>query len=298
MKVLLTGATGFLGKSILGEKLKNLTLFTLSRTSGDYMISLERDIPKFKQSFDMVIHAAGKAHTVPKTELEKKQFYSINVIGTENLLKGLEEVMVPKRFVFISSVAVYGLEKGNDINEKYPLLAKDPYGLSKIEAEELVRKWCDDNQVICTIFRLPLLVGKKPPGNLGAMVKAINKGYYFNVGGGTARKSMVLANDVANFILKVAPLGGTYNLTDGIHPSFGELSLAISKNKKEQFNLPLSVAEIAGKIGDFVGGRFPFNTSKIKKMTSDLTFDDLKARSLLSWQPESVLDYVEKENLY
>ncbi|MEO8255310.1 MAG: NAD-dependent epimerase/dehydratase family protein, partial [Flavobacterium sp.] len=204
---------------------------------------------------------------------------------------------LPGSFLFISSVAVYGLEKGNDINEGYPLNAIDPYGLSKIEAEKLVENWCNKNQVICSILRLPLLVGKKPPGNLGAMIKAINKGYYFNIGGGIAKKSMVLAKDVASFILTVAPIGGIFNLTDGLHPNFRELSLAISKNKKQQFSLSIYAAKVMGLAGDLLGDRAPINSFKIKKITSDLTFDDSKARKLLNWKPQSILEYLKKEDL-
>ncbi|MCV9927435.1 NAD-dependent epimerase/dehydratase family protein [Flavobacterium sp. LS1R49] len=296
MKILLTGSSGFLGK-ILKNNFVNDEVLELNRKNGNFQYALEKEIPCFNHFFDLIIHCAGKAHSVPKTEIDKQEFYNVNVIGTVNLLKGLENSGLPNRFVFISSVSVYGLSSGNNINEDYPLLAKDPYGSSKIEAEELVQKWCNDNKVICTILRLPLLVGKKPPGNLGSMVKAINKGYYFNIGGGAARKSMVLAKDVASFISIVAPLGGIYNLTDGVHPSFNTLSLAISKNQKEQFNLPLPIAKLIGKIGDFLGNKTPVNTQKIKKITLDLTFDDSKARTLLNWKPQSVLDYLENESL-
>lgn len=298
MNILLTGSNGFLGRSILNEILVNNNIFTLSRNSGDYKILLQNEIPRFKTYFDVVIHSAGKAHCIPKTDTEKKEFYNVNVLGTLNLLKGLEKSGLPKQFVFISSVSVYGQEVGTNIDEEHPLLAKDPYGLSKIEAEKLVEKWCNDNQVLLTILRLPLLVGKKAPGNLGAMVKAIQKGYYFNIGGGMAKKSMVLTKDVACFISKAAPFGGIYNLTDGIHPSFSQLSFEISKKKKQQFNLPLFVAKIIGKIGDIIGSKSPINSSKVKKITSDLTFDDSKARKLLEWNPKSVLDYLKYENLY
>lgn len=298
MNILLTGANGFLGKSILKETSEINFVSTLSRNSSDYTISLENEIPNFKNQFDIIIHAAGKAHSIPKTEYEKKEFYDVNVSGTLNLLKGLEKSGLPKKFVFISSVSVYGQETGNNINEEHPLLAKDPYGISKIKAEVLVQKWCDDNQIICSILRLPLLVGKKPPGNLGSMVKAIDKGYYFNIGGGKAKKSMVLVEDVTGFILKVAPVGGIYNLTDGVHPNFDQLSFEISKNKKHQFNLPFSIAGVIGKIGDILGSKAPINSLKVKKITSELTFDDSKARKLLGWKPESVLNYLKHENLY
>ncbi len=299
MDILLTGGNGFLGKIIFRFLEYDYEIKTLSRTYGDYKASLEKEIPIFKEKFDLVVHTAGKAHSVPKTEEEKKQFQDVNVTGTLNLLRGLEKKGIPKQFVFISSVSVYGQEFGREIDEEFPLVAKDSYGTSKIQAEDLVSEWCRSNIVVCTILRLPLLVGKKPPGNLGAMLKAIDKGYYFNIDGGKARKSMVLAEDVAAFIPKVAHVGGTYNLTDGVHPNFKEMSIAISKQKKKKtpLNITLFIAKIMGYVGDLLGDKAPINSPKIKKITSDLTFDDSKARELLDWKPQSVLEYLNNNSL-
>jgi len=299
VEILVTGSNGFLGKSIVKELSSIYNVISLSRTSGDYVVSLENEIPEFIEKFDLVIHAAGKAHSIPRTLIDKKQFFDVNVLGTQNLLKGLTKVGVPKQFVFISSVSVYGQESGNAINETHTLESKDPYGLSKIEAEKLVTNWSEQNNVICTILRLPLLVGENPPGNLGAMQRAIDRGYYFNIGGGKARKSMVLVKDVADFISKVATIGGTYNLTDGVHPNFYELSNAISKqkNKKTIYNLPLFIAKLMGFLGDLLGAKAPINSLKLRKITSDLTFDDNKARKFLGWKPQKVLEYFEKNKI-
>lgn len=299
MDILLTGGNGFLGKIIFRFLENDYEIKTLSRTYGDYKASLEKEMPIFKEKFNLVVHTAGKAHSVPKTEEEKKQFQDVNVTGTLNLLRGLEKKGIPKQFVFISSVSVYGQEFGMEIDEEFPLLAKDSYGTSKIHAEELVSDWCRSNIVVCTILRLPLLVGKKPPGNLGAMLKAIDKGYYFNIDGGKARKSMVLAEDVAAFIPKVASVGGIYNLTDGVHPNFKELSIAISKQRKKKtpLNITIFIAKIMGYIGDLLGEKAPINSPKIKKITSDLTFDDSKAKELLDWNPQSVLEYLNNNSL-
>lgn len=296
MNVLLTGANGFLGKIIIKRLEKEYQILALSRNHGEYQVCLDKQIPNFHHVFEMVVHAAGKAHSMPKTEDERKQFHDVNVIGTSNLLKGLEKIGLPKQVVFISSVSVYGQELGKDINEGHQLEAKDPYGLSKIRAEILVTEWCKKQDVVCTILRLPLLVGENPPGNLGAMIKAIDKGYYFNIGGGKARKSMVLAEDVASFIPIVAPVGGIYNLTDGVHPDFYELSAVISKqkNKKTPYNLPLFMAKMIGFIGDMLGDKAPINSLKLKKITSDLTFDDTKARQILGWKPQGIIEWYGK----
>lgn len=296
IKILLTGSTGFLGNNIYRDLSKSTEIITLSRSSATITADLSKEIIKLP-SVELVIHCAGKAHCIPTTAAEIQEFFQVNVKGTENLLKSLQLCSVlPKYFVFISSVSVYGLETGVGITEEYPLLAKDAYGLSKIEAEELVIDWCKRNNVVCTILRLPLLVGKNPPGNLGDMIKAIDKGYYFNIGGGKAKKSMVLVHDVALFIPIVAVTGGVYNLTDGAHPSFKELSLTllIQKNRKKVYNLPLFIAKAIGCLGDLLGDKAPLNSLKIKKITSDLTFDDSKVRLLLNWDPEAVVNYLKK----
>lgn len=294
MNILITGSTGFLGSIIRNVLQNNYSIFGLSRSNTEYNIQLQNNIPVFIEDFNIVIHSAGKAHIIPKCDKENSEFFEVNVQGTQNLLKGIElSKVLPKRFIFISTVAVYGIDQGENINENTPLLANDSYGKSKIQAEKLVLEWCQKNNVICTILRLPLLVGENPPGNLGAMINGINKGYYFNIAGGRARKSMVLANDVANIVLKASEIGGIYNLTDGYHPNFYELSNAVAKRngKKRLFNMPLFIAKNIALVGDLVGLKFPLNSYKLKKITTDLTFDDSKARKALGWKPNKVLDY-------
>jgi len=291
MKIVLTGSTGFLGQIIL-RQFKKKELLTIGRSNTSIVCDLSTYIPELPFS-DLVIHSAGKAHSIPKTPHQKREFFDVNVTGTRNLLKGLEQSpALPKSFVFISSIAVYGLDKGENINENHMLDAKDPYGLSKIQAEEIIQEWCLKNNVICTILRLPLLVGQNPPGNLGAMIKGIRKGYYFNIAGGNARKSMVIAEDVASFILPVSDIGGVYNLTDGYHPNFKELSTVIAQqlNKRIPGNIPKWFAQSLAKAGDMIGLKFPVNSNKLDKITSDLTFDDTKAREAFGWKPRQVLE--------
>lgn len=289
MDILLTGASGFLGTVIQNELFKEKVI-SVGRVNSDVLWDLSTTTDQELPAIDLVIHAAGKAHSVPKTKEEKEQFFNVNVSGTKNLLDKLEKNL-PKAFVFISSVSVYGKSTGICIDENTPLLATDAYGQSKIQTEELVINWCKQHTVICTIFRLPLIIGKNAPGNLGAMIKGIDKGYYLNIAGGKARKSMVLATDVAKTILKSSKIGGIYNLTDGVHPSFEMLSTAIAKNRKK--NKPLNVPEWliypVAKLGDLLGEKAPLNSSKLKKITTDLTFDDNKARRFINWNPNPVL---------
>ncbi len=292
MEILLTGAQGFLG-SILKDKLSSShNLYSLSRNSSCYACDLSVDIPVFENIyFDLVIHAAGIAHIASNNHIESNQFYNVNVLGTENLLKGLEKSGVPLMFVFISTVAVYGESNGSLITESSELKAVDPYGKSKLDAEKLVLDWCKEFNVLCTILRLPLVVAINPPGNLGSMIYGIKRGFYFNIGGGGAKKSMVLATDVAKYILKSAEVGGIYNLTDGYHPSVSELSHHIAKllKKKKPLNLPYWLAKTLAIFGDFFGSKALINSVKLRKIISNLTFDDSKARNTFGWDPTPVL---------
>ena len=178
------------------------------------------------------------------------------------------------------------------IDENHPLNAKDPYGYSKICAEQIVSKWCEKRNIIYTILRLPLIVGNDAPGNFKLMIGAIKKGYYFNIDNGKAKKSMVLTSDIAKILPSVASIGGIYNLTDGYHPSFKELSLLIAKKlgKHVPYSLPKSLALILGHIGDLVGPNSPITTKKIYNICSELTFSDSKARSAFGWNPSSILE--------
>ena len=123
------------------------------------------------------------------------------------------------------------------------------------------------------------------------MIKGIKRGTYFSIGGGRARKSMVLAEDVAKLIAKCPNVRDIYNLTDGYHPSFAELETMICEQlqRHKPFNMPLGLAKLLGKIGDFIPV-FPVNSDTINKITEDLTFSDLKARQELGWNPSRVID--------
>ena len=291
MKILLTGASGFLGKTIHNAFDNSTEITTLGRSSdADVNCDLSTQIPILPM-VEMVIHAAGKAHVVPKNEEERMDFDKVNIQGTRNLLIALENNVSLKKIVFISSVAVYGLIKGTDIKEDAPLQATDAYGKSKIAAEKLIIDWCTARNIDYYILRLPLIAGKNAPGNLGAMVKGIKSGKYLSIGKGAATKSIVLDNDIAKFIPTIKGASGIYNLTDGYHPSFRELENKIAKfyNKRNPTSFPFFTIKLLAIAGDLIGAKFPLNSNKLNKITSTLTFNDSKAREVLQWTPQEVL---------
>lgn len=293
MKCLLTGGSGFLGKYLVKTLQSKGELIQLGRTSQvDIVADFSLEVPALPET-DIVVHAAGTAHFLPKTPEEKDLFFRVNVQGTEKLLNRLiENPKPPKTLVFISSVAVYGQESGDLIKEDTPVLGNTPYALSKIKAEELILKWGEKHGVATFILRLPLIVGDNAPGNLGAMQKAIQTGYYFRVGKGESRKSMVLAEDVARLIPSLSGYeGGIYNLTDGVDPRISELdSVIAAKAKKTVKVFPLAMIKPFAKLGDLIP-ILPINTYRLEKLTGQLTFDCNKAKIELNWSPRPVLGW-------
>lgn len=293
MKLLFTGSSGFLGIHLnplfqIVFQLKTMGLMD----EDNYKVNLATTIPNIREQFDVVLHAAGKAHMVPKTESEKNAFFDVNFQGTVNLCKALENSGVPKAFIFISTVAVYGLEFGENITEEHPLNGDTPYALSKIQAEEYLTDWCARNNVTLGIIRPSLIAGPNPPGNLGDMIRGIKTGKYLSIAGGKARKSVLMVEDINRLILPLMEKGGIYNVCDDSQPTFRELEILISKQLglKTPLSIPFWLAKTMALVGDLLGKKAPINSLKLKKITESLTFSNEKAKRELNWQPLNVLE--------
>jgi len=292
-KLLYTGGTGFLGfntKPILDQQYEVTTVGITDR--DEIKANFAKEIPVLPCRYDIVLHAAGKAHINPKTQEEIQSFYDINYQGTVNLCKALEKVGAPKSFIFISTCGVYGIDNGNYVTEDYPLAGEEPYQKSKIMAEEFLAKWCGEHGVILGILRPSLMAGRNAPGNLGAMVNGIKTGKYLSIDHGKARKSILMAEDIAHLVPLVAEKGGVYNVCDDDQPSFGQLEELIAKQlgKRKPISIPYWLAKCIALFGDVVGSWFPLNSQRLEKITMSDTLSNEKAKRELGWKPMSVLE--------
>lgn len=295
MNILITGIHGFVGSQLIPLLKLNYNIYGLdiiNKLNNDIVDTIHWDNLERVPKCDVVLHLAGKAHSIPKTADEEKVFYDVNLGLTKKLCAGLEKTGLPKSFIFVSTVAVYGLEAGENITEETPLNGNTPYALSKIQAEQFLTEWCNRHNVILTILRPSLIAGPNPPGNLGAMINGIKTGKYLSIGGGKARKSVLMVQDIANLIPLAADKGGVYNVCDSQHPSFHELEELICRqlNKSGVISVAFCVAKLLASVGDLLGKYAPINSDKLYKITKSLTFSNEKARSILGWKPLSVLD--------
>ncbi|WP_312390659.1 NAD(P)-dependent oxidoreductase [Chryseobacterium sp.] len=293
MKVLFTGANGFLGKNVIPLlKKKFFDVKTFGTHNADYVYNIVEEIPAFQEKFDIIFHAAGKAHSIPQNKDEEKKFFDVNFEGTKNLCKSLEK-NIPEIFIFISTVAVYGKDFGENINEDFPLEGITPYAKSKIMAEKFLQDWCKNNNVKLFIFRPSLIAGSNPPGNLGDMITAIKGNKYFNIAGGKAKKSVFWVEDFAELTsLALENKGGVYNVCDDFNPDFNEISKKISLllNKANPKSIPFVIAKCLALCGDLLGKKAPINSLRLKKITDDLTFSNIKVKKELGFSASNVME--------
>ena len=292
-KLLFTGGTGFLGRNIKPILDRSYDVTTIGIMEADMIkANFVSGVPELPEKYDIVLHAAGKAHIYPKTEAEKQAFYDVNYKGTINLCKALEKVGVPKSFVFISTLNVYGDVCGNnDTEDSRPLMGDSPYADSKIKAEEYLTNWCKEHNVILGILRPSLHAGKGAPGNLGAMVNGIRTGAYLSIAGGKARKSVLMVDDIAHLVPLVAEKGGVYNVCDDHNPSFGELEATIARQlgKRKPISIPYWMAKCLALVGD-VFSFFPINSRRLEKIVSTDIWSNEKAKRELGWKPMDVIE--------
>lgn len=212
MKVLVTGATGFIGREIVSELSEGeFEIYQIGNSNVKSQFSKEKffkvDITSFEEvceleqlkEADAVIHSAGLAHQFGN--IEKEKFQKTNVEGTKNILE-LAVILKVKHFVLISSTAVYGTEKkfGKNVKVTDESAACRPqtfYAESKLEAEQAAMEVCGQNNINLTIFRLSPVIGEGNAGNVARLVEAIDKKRFLWIGGGENYKSLIYKKDVA-----------------------------------------------------------------------------------------------------
>lgn len=160
MKIVLTGASGFVGSHIL-EEWEDWEILPISLRN--------RSINSEELSgVEAVVHCAALAHQT--TKIEDREYFRVNKDLTIDLARKAKENGV-KHFVFISTTKVYGEGQADVvIDENTPCTPEDPYGESKYEAENMLKEMVDDNFKVC-IIRPPLMYGKRVKGNLDKIMK-------------------------------------------------------------------------------------------------------------------------------
>lgn len=212
MKVLVTGATGFVGGEIVKKLVsENFEVVGTSKTGSsdnvEFIEIVKADITnaiELKETFrdgkfDAVIHSAGLAHQFGNTT--KEQFEKVNVQGTKNVSE-LAVGLGAKHFILISSTAVYGFHQ-NKVDENTECKPDTDYAKSKLDGEKVCLEVCEKNNIKLTIFRLAPVLGEKGIGNVPRLIGAIFKNRFIWVGDGSNKKSLIYVGDISEACLKI-----------------------------------------------------------------------------------------------
>lgn len=203
MKVIVTGATGFVGGALIAEFAARgfETIAVGGPSSSDAAHSIDvgdraavKHLAKEK-GVDAIVHAAGIAHRFGGVSGE--EFHRVNVRGVENVAEVAIELGV-KHFLLLSSTLVYGRRKDiRPVEESDECRPVDAYGRSKLEGEFAARRVCGSAGIALTVFRPAPIIGEASKGNFARLIRAIDRRRFVWVGHGDNFKSVVYVGDVA-----------------------------------------------------------------------------------------------------
>jgi nucleoside-diphosphate-sugar epimerase len=240
---------------------------------------------------------AGELPFLTKKEDEESQYYSINTLGTKNLLQAAAQKKV-RKFIFFSTVKVYGStneKAGKLITEETIPIPDTLYGQSKFDAEKMVisGEYVKDS----TILRLCAVYGPEGRRGLYKLINVLSKGIPLLFPEVYNKRSMVDIRDVIKAAILVAESEKSkqkiYIVSDGNFYSTAQIisliSLALNK-KGTKIVFPLSFLKFLAKLGDLIGivcrSNFPFNSYVLSKIISSAPFSSNKIKKELSFFPE------------
>ena len=261
-KILITGASGFIGSFLVEESLRRgMKVFAgiRSTSSKKYLLDariqfLEMDLSDEKmmtqqfeeQQFDYIIHAAGltKANN-------KKEYFTVNTEGSNNLVNALKQSQsVPEKFIFLSSLAAYGPadnHAGEQVELHHQPFPITTYGKSKLQAEQHLQR---QNNLPFLIFRPTAVYGPKET-DLFIFFNLINRGLEAYIGNKPQKLTFVYVKDLVNLILDALPssvVQRDYFVADGrtySTPELGELTKGFLGKSTLKMKIPTSIIRAA-----------------------------------------------------
>lgn len=289
MKIGLIGASGFVGSHLIDMlKQDGFALLNVDKRSSVYHpeITVIGDVRRINSFSDflvgadvVVLLAAEHRDDVTPVSL----YYDVNVGGMRNVLQVLSEQGI-KRIVFLSSVAIYGLNKKNP-SESHPADPFNHYGKSKWQAEQLLQEWyrVDPDRTV-DIIRPTVIFGERNRGNVYNLLKQISGGHFLMVGKGDNKKSMAYVGNVVSLISylirKEDPGCQVHNYADKPDLSMTELTQTVSKVMERHIpaiHIPYWLGLCGGYCLDVLARlldkKLPISSVRVRKFCATTQFD-------------------------
>ena len=306
MKIQLLGGSGFIGTNLISELIMNHQVTNLDRNDSSKYQSLTQkcDITDKEQLNEqlnysdwLVLLAAEHRDDV----WPREKYYDVNVEGTKNVLKAMAAKGINK-IIFTSSIAIFGLDKENP-NEEHSQDPFNDYGISKWQAEEVLRAWYNERPQERTliIIRPTVVFGVGNKGNVYNLLKQIASGKFLMIGDGMNRKSMAYVKNVSAFIQHCIQKNLTgyqlFNYVDKPDLTMNELvsTAEESLNKKLlPIRIPYALGLFAGKLFDILAiitrKKLPISTIRIKKFCATTQFSSKRVAETGFIAPHKLAD--------
>lgn len=297
-QVLITGATGFIG-SVLHATLQGRAVRRALRKPaaealpGDIIIGdidPDTDWGAALAGVDCVVHLAARTHVMKEAATDPLAAYRrINVETTRHLAQQAVAAGV-RRFVFLSSIKVNGeATLGHPFTEAGAPAPQDAYGITKREAEDVLRDIAGRSTMELVILRPPLVYGPGVKGNFLRLLQLIARGIPLPLASVDNRRSLIHVTNLADAILTCidapAAAGKTFLVSDGEDISTPDLirKLAASMDKSPRLlPCPVPLLELGAML---VGQR-----EVVARLTGSLRVDASCIRNTLGWRQRIPLD--------
>lgn len=297
-RVLVTGATGFVGKALCKKLLTGgwpvVGTYRTDCSVKKLPVGIEKawiksigpntDWQEALNGIDTVIHLAARVHVFGNTAADAiTEYRRVNVAGTSHLAQTAASMGV-RRFIYISSVKVYG--EGNAVvyTERDSPMPTTPYGISKYEAEQLLQEIIDKTDLEVVVLRPPLVYGPHVKANFLQLLKVVDMGIPLPFANVRNRRSLIFLENLLDAIVTCIhhPKAArkTYLLSDGLDTSTPELiqkTASVLGRPVRLFPFSLNLLRLLAK----VTGR----SETVDRLLNSFAVDSSRISTELDWIP-------------
>lgn len=301
--ILLTGASGFVGRAVLASLLQRRFVRVALRQPNaaglpegvevvEISLSPDQDWFEMLSGVFSVVHCAARVHVMIEEATDPlAEFRRVNVDGTLRLARQAAEAGV-RRFVFVSSIKVNGEHSlpGRPFTADQTPAPGDPYGVSKCEAEAGLRALSEGTGMEVVIIRPPLVYGPGVKANFLAMMRWLQRGVPLPLGGVTEnRRSLVFLDNLVDLIVTCIDHPAAANQTFLVSDDEDLSTAALLRRMGAALGRPARLVPVPAGLITF-GAKLIGRPGIAQRLCGSLQVDIGKTKALLGWSPPISVD--------